>query len=212
MIKGLGDDDSVLRKKTSFGALMRWLSILLVGLLPAMLAAKTVEGVKLPDQASVDGKVLVLNGAGIREKFFFDIYVAALYLPVKASDASQILQADQLWQLTMHFLYSEVSKKKLDKGWDEGFAKNISITELVKLKKGLQQFKDMFPDLQKGDEVALAYAPGKGVSVIINEVEKGTVAGADFGRSLAECVAGCRTRHRKFEESAVRGPLKRNIW
>ncbi|WP_419582428.1 chalcone isomerase family protein, partial [Thiolapillus sp.] len=71
---------------------MRWLSMLLIGLLPALVAAKTLEGVDLPEQVPVEGRNLVLNGAGIREKFFFDIYVAALYLPARMSDAARILQ------------------------------------------------------------------------------------------------------------------------
>lgn len=169
---------------------MRWLSILLIGLLPAVLVAKTVEGVNLLEQVDVDGKTLVLNGAGVREKFFFDIYVAALYLPAKSSDAKAILQADQPWHLGMHFLYSEVSKKKLDKGWEEGFENNSSAAEMAALRERLQQFKNMFPALRKREMASMTYIPGKGVSVTIKDELKGTIPGADFARTLLSVWLG----------------------
>lgn len=169
---------------------MHWLSVLLVGLLPAVLAARTVEGVDLQEQVDVDGRILVLNGAGVREKFFFDIYVAALYLPAKSSDAKAILQADQPWQLDMYFLYSEVSRKKLDKGWEEGFENNSSATEMAALKERLQQFKNLFSTLHKGEMAMLTYLPGKGVSVTIKNELKGTISGADFARALLRVWLG----------------------
>lgn len=171
---------------------MRWLSILLIGLLPAVLTARTVEGVNLPEQVSVDGNALVLNGAGVREKFFMDIYVAALYLPASMSDADKILQQDLPWRLSMHFLYSEVSRKKLDKGWNAGFEENTSAAEQAVIKDRLQQFKDMFSDSYKGDEVVLTYLPGKGVSVSVRDEQKGLVAGADFARALLRVWLGSK--------------------
>ena len=39
------------------------------------LQAKTLAGVSLSDEAAVAGETLKLNGAGIRTKFVFDIYV-----------------------------------------------------------------------------------------------------------------------------------------
>ena len=39
------------------------------------------------------GKELVLNGAGIRTKVVFKVYVASLYLPAKAGDLAGVLAA-----------------------------------------------------------------------------------------------------------------------
>lgn len=41
----------------------------------------TVSGVKLDDSVQVGSQSLKLNGAGVRYKVFFKVYVAALYLP-----------------------------------------------------------------------------------------------------------------------------------
>ena len=41
-----------------------------------------IADVNIPDSFSAGGHRLILNGAGIREQFFMDLYVGALYLPV----------------------------------------------------------------------------------------------------------------------------------
>lgn len=184
---------------------MRWLSVLLIGLLPALVAAKTLEGVDLPEQVTVEGRNLVLNGAGIREKFFFDIYVAALYLPARMSDAARILQTDQPWRVTMNFLYSEVDKKKLDDGWEEGFEENVPSAGLSALRERLEQFKAMFPTLHKGDEAVLTYLPGKGVSVTIMGEQKGVVPGADFARALLSVWLGKEPVTGKLKKALLGG-------
>lgn len=173
---------------------MRWLSLsilIAVGwLLSGSAVATTVEGVKLPDQVNVGGQQLVLNGAGVREKFFFDIYVAALYLPEKNGDADAILAADRPWRMMMHFLYSKVAKKKLDAGWEEGISDNVSPEQLGQLKQRLEQFKSLFEEMHKGEEAILDYVPGKGVQVSVKGEMKGTVTGSDFAAALLSVWLG----------------------
>src|SRR5438045_451562 len=54
-------------------------------------AAADVGGVKLADKATVGGQELVLNGAGIRSKAIFKVYVGSLYVPAKTTDAAAVL-------------------------------------------------------------------------------------------------------------------------
>ena len=67
---------------------------LLIYSLPA--SAVEIEGVEIPETDSVvDSKTtLLLNGAGLREKFFIDVYIGALYLQAKTPDAHAILSDD----------------------------------------------------------------------------------------------------------------------
>ena len=169
---------------------MRWLILIGMMLVSAVTVAKTVEGVNLPDTVSVGDKTLVLNGAGVREKFFFDIYVAALYLPARNKDAGAILDADQPWRMRMNFLYSEVDREKLDKGWEEGFEANVAPDKLPALRDRLKQFEAMFVTLHKGDEVVMDYLPGSGVHVTVKGVDKGVVPGADFAKALLSVWIG----------------------
>ncbi len=58
---------------------------------PPVMALEIAE-TAIPDSVQVDqGKTLQLNGAGIRSKFFFKIYIAELYLENPSAIASEIL-------------------------------------------------------------------------------------------------------------------------
>ena len=69
--------------------------MLLVGINTAKAQVKTIEGIDFPLELTMNSEELVLNGGGLREKLgFLDLYVGALYLPSKSSDASEIILAD----------------------------------------------------------------------------------------------------------------------
>ena len=66
-------------------------------LLSAAASAAGVEGIKLPEriQIGADEPELVLNGAGVRVRLIFKLYVAALYLPDKIDNGEAILRDDR---------------------------------------------------------------------------------------------------------------------
>ena len=151
--------------------------------LPA--AALEIAGVPVPESIKTDtGVTLTLNGAGIRKKLFFDIYIAQLYLEHPATDAKEAIAADGHKRIAMHFLYDQVEKKKLTDGWNEGFAGNNSPEQLKPLQERIDQFNAMFTDAKKGEVIILDYAPESGTKVNIAGMEKGVIAGKDFNDAL----------------------------
>src|SRR5690606_41820150 len=50
--------------------------------------AREIADVEIPENLSADSTQLVLNGAGVRTKWFMDIYVSALYLAQPSTDAT----------------------------------------------------------------------------------------------------------------------------
>src|SRR5436305_8772350 len=87
------------------------------------LLAATIADVNLENSVTVNNQNLVLNGGGIRKKFFIKVYVGALYLPAKNGSAAGILAADSPRRMVMHFLYS-VSKDQMCEAWEEGLEAN----------------------------------------------------------------------------------------
>ena len=81
-------------------------------LLSCNVLALEVAGVKLADTAQVGNVNLQLNGAGIRTKFFFKIYVGALYLPQKQNLADTIIADEHEHRVALHIMH-ELSSKKL---------------------------------------------------------------------------------------------------
>lgn len=156
------------------------------------LNARELAGVSIEEQVSVSGieQPLILNGAGIRYKIFFKIYVGALYLPQPQKNAAVILNGSQANRVVMHFVYDEVPQKKLVSAWQDGFESNTDESAYRKLKTRLAKFNQMFTSLHEGDVVLLDYLPGTGTRVSIKGEEKGVIEGADFNRALLSVWLG----------------------
>jgi len=156
------------------------------------LAAKEVEGVAIPDTLTFTNSdtTLVLNGAGLREKFFLDIYIGALYLQAKTPDASAILSDTGPASVLMHILYSEISKEKITDGWNDGLEDNLSDEQMQAIKPKLEKFNNLFQALHKGDVLRIDYVPGTGTEVRINGEWRGAVEGNEFYRSLLKIWIG----------------------
>jgi len=143
--------------------------------LSALMLFSTVAGVKLDDTVSVNGQNLVLNGAGIRKKFFIKVYVGALYLTAKQSDAAAIVAADAPRRMVMHFVYS-VGKDKIAEAWEEGLRDNTPNAS-AEVKANFKTLASWMEDIKDGKEVVLTYVPGTGTTVDVNGHSKGTLSG-----------------------------------
>jgi len=152
--------------------------------------ACTAGDVKVPDQVTISGQSLHLNGCGMREKFFFDIYVAALYLSKTAHDTDAILATPGPRRILMHFVYSEIDREKLVDAWNEGFEDNLTKEELTRLRPRIDIFNGFFTTVHRNDVVLLDYIPDTGTSVSINGQEKGRIQGQDFNNALLRIWLG----------------------
>src|SRR4051795_386031 len=86
--------------------------------------AADVAGVKLDDKSSVGGQDLLLNGAGIRTRAMFKVYVGSLYLPAKASTIDGVLaRAPRRIQLT---LLRDLSGDQLSDAVNDGMKESNS--------------------------------------------------------------------------------------
>lgn len=147
--------------------------------------AREIAGVALAETIPGEGgATLSLNGAGVRSKLFFKIYIAELYLVNPSHDAATILADEDQKMMVMDFLYDEVSAEKLVSAWNEGFAANLSEEKLAALADRIEQFNSMFVTVKKGDKIVLNYLPGQGTSVTIAGEKKGMVEGKDFADAL----------------------------
>lgn len=151
--------------------------------------AGSLAGVTVPDNTTVGGQTLVLNGLGLREKWTIDVYVGSLYLPARSSNPASIIADDVPKRLGMHFVYSSVSKQQLVDTYKEGLAKQPASTQAT-LAPRYEQLYGMLTDVTSGQEVRFDYVPGTGTTVSIAGKTKGTIAGADFMRSLFTVYLG----------------------
>ena len=166
--------------------------ILFTLLLSFNLHAITISNVEIAKIVSHSDQStkLILNGAGVRTKFFFDIYIGSLYLEKKVNTTKDVVNLHGEKRISMHFLYKEIGKEKLISGWMEGFEKNLSATELKKFETQIKQFNALFTTVKKNDVINLNFIPTTGTSIVINNKNKGIIEGDDFFSAILKIWLG----------------------
>lgn len=160
------------------------LFVAVVGLFSAVAQTTEVGGVKLAQKATFEGQSLVLNGAGVREKMWIDLYVGALYLPKKSSNAAEIMSSNDAAAIKLTIISGMITSDKMITAVNEGF-ENSTNKNTGPIKAKIVQFKSFFKDeIKEGDVFDIVNVPGKGVVVSKNGKEKGTIDGADFKKAL----------------------------
>ena len=174
-------------------------------LFSALITAAEISGVFIDDEIKAeDGQPLVLNGVGLRGKFWVDVYVGALYLPSKSDDVAEILSSPGPWRIQLDFVYKEVASEKLLDAWREGFEQNQNAETLKQLQTRIDQFYSYFQTstLAK-DQYRFDYIPGKGVSISKNEQQLGQIPGEDFKNALLEIWLGNHPADKKLKKGML---------
>lgn len=162
---------------------MNWIATLL---LCGWAEAATLAGVTLPDSATVNGQQLVLNGLGLREKYWFDIYVGGLYLTAKTTDANNAIQQEQPKRIVMHFVRA-LDAATLGSTLEESINNSPQSSAL---QSEIATFKQWIEDVNPGDQVVLDYIPGQGTVVTIKNKKKGVIQGKTFMTAIWSIFVG----------------------
>lgn len=161
-------------------------------LLCANVMAVELAGVQIPDSVQLAEQKLVLNGAGLRTKLFFKIYVAALYLPQKQASAAAILADEHEHRMALHVRH-ELSSEKLYNAFNDAIVSNQTPAELAALDASLKQMQQIFAavhEVKPGDVIDLDYLPASGTQISVNGKAYGGIAGAAFNRALLQIWLG----------------------
>ena len=156
--------------------------------------AAEIEGVKLAARVRVSdsGPELALNGAGVRTRVFFKVYVGALYLPQKAGNTQAVLADTGPKRVAMHML-RELTAEQLFSALNDGLKNNHAPGELAKLEPQVKQLEGIFNALKvakNGDVILLDYLPDAGSRITVNGESKGIIPGDEFYRALLRVWLG----------------------
>jgi len=166
--------------------------ILSTSLAPAM----EIEGVKLDDSVTLNGSQsrLVLNGAGVRHKMaVIKVYVGALYLTAKMTDAEKVISDPGPKRVAMYILADEVTAKDLTASLNHALAANHIPVALALIESRIQQLNRMMNSIgaiKKGGVIYLDYLPGTGTRITVNGTEKITIEGEDFFQAMLRIWIG----------------------
>ncbi len=150
---------------------LRWIAFVLMTTTASVaMAATEVDGVRVDDEATVAAQKLVLNGAGIRTRLLFKVYVAALYLPQKKDNTKDILALPGAKRVTVTML-REVSSDELGQALVTGIRKNATPEETRRFAPQMASMSDIFariPKLKKGEFFSVDWIPGSGTVVVVD--------------------------------------------
>lgn len=117
--------------------------------------AKEVAGIALPDSLLQDNHAYVLNGAGVRSKFFMDLYVGSLYLTTTADTADKVMAQDKAI-IRLDILSDLITSEKMRNAINEGFEAATDGKQDDAMKASIATFMTLFEaDIKPGDNFVL---------------------------------------------------------
>jgi len=150
------------------------------------LESKIVGKTALPALYRFKNKKLILNGAGLRELLWIDVYACGLYVSTPDTNPYKIVTKDEVMIIRMDILSKAVSHSKMVKAFHKGFNDGNTEAAVKKLQPEITDFLRHIRGLvlNVGDKVDVTYEPDLGVSLYVNYKKIGTVGDLDFKKAI----------------------------
>lgn len=158
---------------------------LLLAWMSGPVSALEIAGTHVDEHVRAGNTELALNGAGLRTRLFFKVYVVALYVPQKSSDAAALLASNAPRRVVLKML-RDVDGDTLLGALKEGLHNNQSDAQLKAMQASLSQLEKIFQSVgtaKHGDAIVLDFA-ADGLAVTVNGGKRGQIADAAFGQAL----------------------------
>ena len=165
----------------------RLLALLAVAL---PLQAAEVAGVKFDERVRVAGSELQLTGAGVRERFIFDVYAMGLYVRDPKAD---FIAQDGPKRIAIHML-RDVDADTFSRALVDGMRPNHDAATMQKLESRIAELDAIMAQMKqakKGMAIQLDWLPGSGTRMTVEGQALGkAIAGEDFYQSLLRIWLG----------------------
>lgn len=166
--------------------------------------AAELDGLQVPDTLQVDGKILHLNGFGLRTYSVFDIhiYVASLYLEHLSTDADEIIRSPETKLLTVRFKRN-VGADRARNAWRENFENNCMAPCHLD-SDDVERFLSEVPAMHVGDSFHLLFK-GNGATVMVNGQQIGTFTKRQFAEVMLATFIGPKANMGTLRQELLRG-------
>jgi Chalcone isomerase-like len=151
---------------------------------PVAGADQEIAGVTFSGEKSVAGKTIKLNGVAVRKALvFIKVFAGGFYLENPTTSATEAIESEQVKQFYLHYLTSKATAKKLRDGFIEAI-EGANPAEVVQAQRAnIDRYASWLDaDMAPGKTSVTTYVPGKGLTLVYQGVEKGTIADKDFVR------------------------------
>jgi hypothetical protein len=183
---------------------IRVLLLLLISLSAASFAhGADVAGVKIPDE---DQK-LVLNGAGLRKRAFFQVYVIGLYLPEKKTAAADAIGSPGAKRVLIHMM-RDVDAEQFSGALTDGMKDNLSEAEMKGFEPRIRQLSGIMAGMKeakKGMRITLDWTPAGTAVTVEGKPAGAAIPGEDFYRALLKIWLGDRPVQDDLKQALLGG-------
>ena len=174
--------------------------------LGVLAAPVEIAGIKLDNAIELQNAPLQLNGAGIRYKAIFKVYVAALYLGKKAATPEEVYAATGPKRMSITLL-REIDSNELGKSFTKAFEENAPKTEMSKLIPGLLKMSQVFSDQKKmgaGESFTIDWVPGTGTVISVKGKPQGeAIKEVEFFNAMMRIWLGSKPADWKLREELL---------
>ena len=169
------------RTVTQLGAIVLMAS----SIVPLSAKTQTVKGNTYADTAEVGVRTLMLIGAGLRERWWLDVYTMGAYAENRTCDPQMLISMDGAKSLRIDLL-RDVDAKNMADALEDALHKNLPPGGSPGIRSQIDTFLGYFEkDLEKGDSMELTYVPGVGTALMQNREQQGaTMPGKGFADIL----------------------------
>lgn len=175
--------------------------VLLVFITPFTVQAKQVAGISLPETISFNNHQLQLNGAGVRDKFFIDLYVGSLYLTNKTDQLKQVLTQPAVL-IRLNVISGLITAERMTSAITEGFelATNDNTQDIA---TEIDQFMHLFKDkIEKGDQFSFMIYPSR-VICYKNDKQLSQIDSAPFAKALLKIWLGEKPAQQSLKQAML---------
>lgn len=184
---------------------MKLLSTLILAtalLLPNISSAKDISGIQVADTMMLENQSLQLNGAGVRSKFFMDLYVGSLYVPSQASSTVAVLEAP-IAVIRLDITSGMITAEKMRDAITEGF-ELATAGNTTDIQPQIDEFMALFnEEIKQGDQFTFAASKVQGVTAFKNGQEQATIAGEMFRQALLKIWLGDKPAQKNLKEAML---------
>jgi len=170
--------------------------------LPNISYAKSISGIEVADTIMLENQSLQLNGAGVRSKFFMDLYVGSLYVPSQLSNTIAVLEAPVAairLNITSDMITAEKMRDAITEGFEQATADNTT-----DIQPQIDAFMALFnEEIKQGDQFTLATSKAHGVTAFKNGQEQATIEGEMFRQALLKIWLGDKPAQKSLKEAML---------
>ena len=159
---------------------------------------------KVPDTLQRDGKVLHLNGIGLRTYSILGIhiYVVGLYLEHPSTDADAIMQSGQTKLLKIRFVHN-VGVDAARNAWRKGLERNCRAPCRLD-PDDVARFLSLIPAMHAGERYSILFTE-QGATVTADGTPLGTISQPQFAAAMLATFLGPAPASTRLKAELLRG-------